>query len=212
MSAIPQSDLMSFHRMNKDFSVMSDSPTLHRHSGADSFVDSALRFSAVRNAVESASVNAKHVMVVFDTCFPLAVQKEIRPQSDLSCALRRPTGNRSTSGVNPHGSLSHRELMAMEVPDQSIFRHFLIEGLNGSADLDGDGYVTGLELAMLCSSTGRTPVQGSQTPMFANVSARGNVTNGEMFFRSPLGRLSIMTMCLPFQPKDLSVLRSGGAS
>jgi|GEM_PF-832710 len=169
------------------FLVMSDSPTLHRHSGADSFVDSALRFSAVRNAVESASVNAKHVMVVFDTCFSGSL---FRKRSDLRVIY---PGSRRPLEIEHFWSQSSRFFITsgtdgQEVPDQSIFRHFLIEGLNGSADLDGDGYVTGLELAMYVRQRVARQSQGSQTPMFANVSARGNVTNGEIVFRSPLGK------------------------
>jgi len=85
----------------------------------------------------SKQIESKHALFLFDSCFSGSILKSrshIVPQ-DISYMTTKPVRQFITSG-------SADQL----VPAESLFRLLFIRGINGEADLDKDGYVTGSEL------------------------------------------------------------------
>lgn len=61
-----------------------------------------------------------------------------------------------------------------EVAASSLFSHSLTQGLSGSADLNGDGVVTGKELYAFVSESVKRESQGKQQPRFKAASQSGD--------------------------------------
>lgn len=168
--------------------VMPRSPLLRRTDNTEvvEFVDSGIRFDVFKAAVEAPGVQARHIMVVFDSCFSGALfntrsgVRIINPVDRRSPVLEEMLGH-STRLYLTSGS------EGQEVPDQSRFRRFFVEGLKGDADLDGDGYVMGLELVWYVRGKVTAESGARQTPMFLNTGRTRAVTRGEVVFESPLG-------------------------
>jgi hypothetical protein len=56
-----------------------------------------------------------------------------------------------------------------EVPNRSIFREQFVEGLEGRADTDRDGYITGSELGMFLQRNVTNYTKGAQTPQWGKI-------------------------------------------
>jgi formylglycine-generating enzyme required for sulfatase activity len=172
--------------------VMPESPVVGQRSAStiSEFVESGIRFDAFRAAVEAPEVLARHVMVVFDSCFSGAlfntrsgvrlINPVERRSPELEVLLQNSSRLYLTSGSE-----------GQEVPDQSRFRRFFVEGLQGQADLDGDGFVLGLELVWFVRGKVTTESGARQTPMFLNSGRARAVTRGEVVFESPLGVVEV---------------------
>ena len=82
-------------------------------------------------------IDSKHAIFLFDSCFSGALFS--RNRSDLtdfiSSKTTKPVRQFITSGDANE-----------KVPDKSFFKKYFLEGIEGSADSDSDGYVTGTEL------------------------------------------------------------------
>ncbi len=81
-------------------------------------------------------IQAKHALFLFDSCFSGAIFDMVRA---IPAAIGNKTANPVRQFITAGGADE-------SVPDRSIFKEQLIEGLRGEADLNGDGYVTGTEL------------------------------------------------------------------
>ncbi len=98
---------------------------------------------------------SKHVLMIFDSCF-----------SGTLFTLRsaRPTfiSNKTTQPVRQYITAGSAD---EKVPDESIFKQVLINGLsNGAADLNGDSYITGEELGMYLETEVVQYTNGGQHP------------------------------------------------
>ena len=83
-------------------------------------------------------IESRHALFVFDSCFSgslFALRASNETPAIVAEALAKPVRQFITSG-------SAKEM----VPDQSVFRRFFVRGLEGEADLSGDGWITGTEL------------------------------------------------------------------
>ncbi|WP_457576798.1 caspase family protein [Desulfomarina sp.] len=111
-----------------------DSPNPEKN--LDGFLDTALDMQEM--SVLARRILANHVLFLFDSCFSGSIFALTRatPKS-ISYKTSRPVRQFITSG-------SAEE----EVPDNSIFRRQLVAALNGEADGNQDGYVTGNELGI----------------------------------------------------------------
>ena len=79
---------------------------------------------------------AKHVLFMFDACFAGSVFLATRAApAYIQQNTKEPVRQFITSGS-----------AEQEVPDKSIFRRAFVDALNGKADYDKDGYLTGTEL------------------------------------------------------------------
>ncbi len=105
----------------------------------------------------SKQIESKHALFVFDSCFSGSVlqARAITVPEDISYLTTKPVRQFISAGS-----------ANQTVPSESVFRPLFIRGINGKADLDKDGYVTGVELGRYLQKqvpryqTGQTPQYG----------------------------------------------------
>jgi hypothetical protein len=85
----------------------------------------------------SKQIESKHALFVFDSCFSGSVlqSRAVTVPEDISYLTAKPVRQFISAGSANQA-----------VPAVSVFRPLFIRGINGKADLDKDGYVTGDEL------------------------------------------------------------------
>ena len=76
-----------------------------------------------------------------------------------------------------------------QVPDKSIFKRSFLVGLEGDADMTGDGYITGSELGMYLSVKVVNYTHGRQHPQYGKIN-NPNLDRGDFIF-VPLKRRQI---------------------
>ena len=102
-------------------------------------------------------IESKHALFVFDSCFSGSVlqSRAVAVPEDISYSTAKPVRQFLSAGS-----------ANQTVPAISVFRPLFIRGIEGKADLDQDGYVTGVELGMFLQKqvpryqTGQTPQYG----------------------------------------------------
>lgn len=121
-------------------------------------------------AERAKEMDSRHGLFVFDSCFSGTVFKTLRSIPDFKTEmLARPAKEFIASGTE-----------SQQVPDDSVFRKRFIDGINGYADVNGDGLVTGSELGQFIQTEVSGFSAGTQTPVYGKLS--GN--DGEfLFFR-----------------------------
>ncbi len=104
-------------------------------------------------------IESKHALFVFDSCFSGSVlpSKELLVPEKISHSTLKPVRQFISAG-------SANE----PVPAKSIFRPLFIRGINGVADLDGDGYVTGSEIGIYLQKKVPT-YKSQQTPQYGKI-------------------------------------------
>lgn len=126
--------------------------------------------------IESASlrIQSKHVLMLFDSCFSgslfaltRAVPDDITEKSNL------PVRQYITAGREDE-----------QVPDKSMFKRSLLIGLDGDADLTGDGYVTGTELGMYLADKVVNYTHRRQHPQYGKIN-NPDLDRGDFIFVSP---------------------------
>ena len=108
------------------------------------------------------TIESKHAMFVFDSCFSgtlFGLSRAI-PQ-DIQQRTGKPVRQFLTSGTADQ-----------VVPDISIFRRQFVTGLEGDADRNGDGYVTGTELGLYIEETVTNLSRRTQTPRHGKIQNR----------------------------------------
>jgi TonB family protein len=109
--------------------------------------------------VYSKQVQSKHALFLFDSCFSGSIFSLSRAiPENISFKTSEPVRQFITAG-------SANET----VPDESIFNDQLIRALNGEGDLDGDGYLTGVELGEYLNKTVINYSKGSQHPQYGKI-------------------------------------------
>ena len=123
--------------------------------------------------IESASlrIQSKHVLMLFDSCFSgslfaltRAVPHDITEKSNL------PVRQYITAGREDE-----------QVPDKSMFKRSLLIGLDGDADLTGDGYITGTELGMYLSDKVVNYTHRRQHPQYGKIN-NPDLDRGDFIF------------------------------
>lgn len=104
-------------------------------------------------------IQAKHALFLFDSCFSGSLFSMSRAIPEhISYKTSRPVRQFITAGAANE-----------KVPDESIFRSQLVAGLNGEADQDKDGYVTGMELGEFLQKKVINYSKGSQHPQYGTI-------------------------------------------
>ncbi len=116
----------------------------------------------------SRKIVAKHVLFLFDSCFSGTIFKTRALPSKppfIQKSISLPVRQFITSGS-----------AGEEVPAKSVFAPLFIEAIEGKADLNGDGYITGDELGMFLSN--KIQYFSKQTPQYGKINeydlSRGN--------------------------------------
>lgn len=104
-------------------------------------------------------IQAKHVLYLFDSCFSGSIFALSRAvPSAISYKTARPVRQFITAGDEGE-----------EVPDKSVFKSQFVEGLNGEADLNKDGYITGTEFGEFLQTTVVNYSKESQHPQYGKI-------------------------------------------
>jgi len=100
---------------------------------------------------------SKHVLTIFDSCFAGTVfsQQRAAPPAAITNAVKSPVRQFLTSGDADQ-----------TVSDDGTFRKLFLSAIDGdgSADANGDGYITATELGFNISSRLTNLTRGAQTP------------------------------------------------
>jgi len=123
--------------------------------------------------IESASlrIRAKHVLMLFDSCFSGSLFALVRavPQ-DITEKSALPVRQYITAGREDE-----------QVPDKSMFKRCFLIGLEGDADLTGDGYITGSELGMYLSDKVINYTHRQQHPQYGKIN-NPDLDRGDFIF------------------------------
>ena len=121
------------------------------------FLAAALSMQSIE--VYARTIQSKHAMFVFDSCFSGSIFDATRAIPDIIQAKTgQPVRQFITSGS-----------AEQTVPDKSIFRRQFVAALEGEGDLDKDGYVTGAELGQFLETTVTNYTRKSQTPQYGKL-------------------------------------------
>jgi tetratricopeptide (TPR) repeat protein len=122
------------------------------------FQQKALTMDEIETAAKR--IRSKHALFVFDSCFSgtLVSRGDVRVPRVIDYYAARPVRQFITSGADNQ-----------EVPDESIFRRVLVRGLEGKADANEDGYITGTELATYLQEQVTYYRGEAQTPQYGKI-------------------------------------------
>ncbi|MCX8040537.1 MAG: caspase family protein [Planctomycetota bacterium] len=144
------------------------------------FIRSAYEIAAIK--IKAQQAKARHVLFAFDACFAGSVFVPMRGAKEyVLAAAREPVRMFLTSGSADE-----------TVPDQSFFCQEFVAGINGAADMNHDGYVTGSELATYIKQTvrDRAAAAGIKLTPQAGVSEQEGLNRGDIVFVSKRGAAS----------------------
>ncbi len=118
--------------------------------------------SLTMDEVETAArrIRSKHALFVFDSCFSgtLVNKGGLRVPKVIDYYATRPVRQFITAGADNQ-----------PVPDESVFRQVFVRGLEGNADRNNDGYVTGTELATYVQEQVLYYRGEAQTPQYGKI-------------------------------------------
>ena len=123
--------------------------------------------------IESVSlrIRAKHVIMFFDSCFSGSLFALVRAvPADITEKSALPVRQYITAGREDE-----------QVPDRSMFKRCLLIGLEGDADLTGDGYITGSELGMYLSDKVVNYTRRRQHPQYGKIN-NPDLDRGDFIF------------------------------
>ncbi len=120
-------------------------------------------------------MGAKHVLFAFDSCFSGSIFRT------RDRAVTEPISAATAQKVRQFLSAGGAE---QRVPARSVFTPILIRGLEGAADIDGDGFVTGSELGIYVSGE-VIAYKSGQTPQFGKI-RDVNLDRGDIVFQPSL--------------------------
>ena len=116
-------------------------------------------------------IKSKHALFLFDACFSGSIFSTSRAIPEvISYKTKEPVRQFITSGSADE-----------TVPDKSIFRGQFIRALNGEADGNKDGFLTGTELGEFLLTTVVNYSYGSQHPQYGKI-RNPNLDKGDFVF------------------------------
>ena len=123
--------------------------------------------------IESVSmrIRAKHVIMLFDSCFSGSLFSLVR-------AVPHDITEKSTLPVRQYITAGRED---EQVPDKSMFKRCFLIGLDGDADLTGDGYITGSELGMYLSDKVINYTHRRQHPQYGKIN-NPDLDRGDFIF------------------------------
>ncbi len=99
-------------------------------------------------------IEAKHVLFVFDSCFSGSIFKQrssLKIPLYIEYSMNKPVRQFLTAGDE-----------SQKVPQKSIFTPYFVRGLEGEADTNKDGYITGVELGIFLKEKATTETESPQ--------------------------------------------------
>ena len=147
--------------------VPRDCPTLiHNPMG---FASHAVSMRDIESA--SLRMRAKHVLMLFDSCFSGALFALVRAvPDDITEKSALPVRQYITAGREDE-----------QVPDKSMFKRCFLIGLKGGADMTGDGYITGSEMGMYLADNVVNYTRRRQHPQYGKIN-NPDLDQGDFIF------------------------------
>jgi len=143
-------------------------------------------------------IKSKHALFLFDACFSGTIFSTSRAIPEvISYKTKEPVRQFITSG-------SANET----VPDKSIFREQFIRALNGEADGNKDGFLTGTELGEFLQSTVVNYSYGAQHPQYGKI-RNPNLDKGDFVFIMNTSRTSHTTVVTPAFEEESTHVKFG---
>jgi uncharacterized caspase-like protein len=179
---------------NNDFGylVPVDAPDASSVQGDLEFAKRALSMEQIMSW--SRQMEARHVLFIFDSCFSGAIFKvrsASSPPSYLERKMSLPVRQYITAGDANE-----------PVPAHSLFTPLLIRGLDGAADMNHDGYITGSELGEYLPEAMANYTK-AQNPQYGKI-RDPRLDEGDIVFRaltpSPEPATAILTPPSPGPP------------
>ncbi len=153
-----------------------DAPNPNRNLAA--FQSKAMEMQQIE--IYARRIQSKHALFLFDACFSGSLFSLSRAIPEvISYKTAKPVRQFITSG-------SAEET----VPDESIFRRQFSRALEGEADSDNDGYVTGTELGEFLQTTVVNYSRNAQHPQYGKI-RNPNLDKGDFVFLIPLDEPSV---------------------
>jgi len=141
------------------------------------FFDKAMDMHQIETYAKQ--IQSKHALFMFDSCFSGSIFDISRAIPDnISYKTAKPVRQIITAGAADE-----------TVPDNSIFCRQFIEGLNGDADTDKDGYVTGVELGEFLQKTVINYSKKAQNPQYGKIKDP-DLDKGDFVFQMPKNELT----------------------
>jgi len=135
--------------------VPSDAPLPKDGTGA--FKKKAI--SMLEIEIFAKQMESKHAMFTFDSCFSGSLFEITRAVPDtISLKTSEPVRQFITAGS-----------AEQTVPDKSVFRNQFVAGLEGEADVNKDGFITGTELAQYIEESVTNYTRRAQTPQYGKI-------------------------------------------
>jgi hypothetical protein len=136
----------------------------------DGFLRKAMGMQQIE--VYAKAIQSKHALFLFDSCFSGSIFETSRaiPES-ISYKTSKPVRQFITSGGADE-----------TVPDRSIFRQQFIAAIEGEADTDREGYVTGSALGEFLQKKVMNYTRGSQHPQYGKI-RNPNLDKGDFVFQ-----------------------------
>jgi hypothetical protein len=119
----------------------------------------------------SLRIKAKHVLMLFDSCFSGSLFNLVR-------AVPHDITEKSALHVRQYITAGRED---ESVPDKSMFKRCFLIGLTGDADLTGDGYITGSELGMYLSDKVVNYSHRRQHPQYGKIN-NPDLDRGDFIF------------------------------
>ena len=166
LGADPKAALLIYYAGHGATEVLADGSTLGYIVPVDCPLSQKDPAGFARKAVSMSEVEAlalriksRHVMMVFDSCFSGSLFAMVRAEpAYISEKVARPSRQFITAGNENE-----------QVPDKSIFKQLFESGIQGEADQDRDGYVTGSELGMYLQNRVVQYSNRAQHPQFGSI-------------------------------------------
>jgi formylglycine-generating enzyme required for sulfatase activity len=135
--------------------VPRDAPNPHRDQTG--FLSKAMDMQQIE--VYARRIQAKHALFLFDSCFSGAIFGMTRDApAHISDKTAKPVRQFITAGSKDQ-----------PVPDVSVFRQQFVAALQGEADVDRDGYVSGTELGEFLHRKVVHYTRNAQTPQYGKL-------------------------------------------
>jgi len=136
-------------------------------------------------------VRSKHMLALFDSCF-----------SGSLFALSRA----APTVISEKSAKPVRQFMTAgganeTVPDRSIFKVCLLQGLNGEADYNQDSYITGSELGLYLQTKVINYTRGAQHPQYGKIN-NPHLDKGDFIFVLKSAEPNVAKITVPDAPSD----------
>jgi len=175
--------------------IPKDCPLLR--SNAKEFGDKAISSRTLETY--SIQMRARHVLMLFDTSFSGEMFAQKTPVLGL---------------LNQESWLPVRQYIIAgradePIPDRSMFKKFLLEGLKGAADVIHDGLITGSELGNYLSQRVIISSGGSRHPLYGKINNsafdKGDFVLRKITTQKQRGRLIILSNPKNYQVRVLNI-------